>query len=78
MCSLEIKAQRLISATRTQKMTWQPSGTQQSVVSFKKTEVSEVRTVSFIKPMVEAVRTSETSVYFNTEVFPRRPSPSHI
>jgi hypothetical protein len=34
-------------------------------VSLKQTDVSEVRTASDIALMIEAARTSETSVYFN-------------
>jgi hypothetical protein len=35
------------------------------VVSFKKTDVSEVHTASIIALMMEAVHTCETSIYFN-------------
>jgi hypothetical protein len=43
---------------------WQPSGIQHRVVSLKQTDVSEVGTASIIT-LMEAVRTSETSVNYN-------------
>jgi hypothetical protein len=42
---------------------WQVSGMRRREVSWKQTDVSEVRTVSVL---IEALRTSETSIYFHT------------
>jgi hypothetical protein len=43
---------------------WQPSGTLRRIGSQKLTDVSEVRTASIIRVMMEAVSTSEMSVNF--------------
>jgi hypothetical protein len=51
---------------------------QRHVVSLKQTDVSEVRTVSTITVMMEAVRNSETLVYFNETTQSYIPGGCHL
>jgi hypothetical protein len=57
---------------------WQPSGIYRCVVLFKLTGVSEVHTASIIRTMMEAVCTSEVSVYFNKTTQQYIPESCHL